>query len=102
MHAILWHMPPAIPDLSTLSTSLGISPALFWFMFALTAVWVVGAKGYALWHAARNYQRAWFVALLIINTFGILEVIYVVWFRADKDENRTPSLFNTPEGPATA
>lgn len=35
-------------------------------------------KGLALWRAGRNNQRGWFVALLIINTLGILELIYLM------------------------
>ena len=81
---------------------LGISAGLFWVLLTAVALWTIVLKGFALWHAARNYQRYWFVALLIVNTFGLLELIYLIWFRADKDESRTPSLFNTPEGPASS
>ena len=35
-------------------------------------------KGFALWRAGRNNQRGWFIALLLVNTFGILEVIYLM------------------------
>lgn len=38
-------------------------------------------KGYALWHAARSEQKWWFIALLVVNTLGILEIIYLLWFR---------------------
>jgi len=95
-------MNPVFPDFGALISSLGVHPAVFWALVALTALWVVAAKGYALWHAARNYQRYWFIALLIINTFGILEIIYVAWFRKDKKEGHTQSLFNTPEGPVSS
>lgn len=44
-------------------------------------VWSIVIKGYALWHAARSGQTKWFIALLIINTLGILEIVYLVWFR---------------------
>lgn len=47
-------------------------------------VWVLAVKGYALWHAAKNEQKAWFVFLLIVNSAGILELVYLIWFRADK------------------
>lgn len=49
----------------------------------LAAIWTIAIKGYALWHAARNGQKEWFIALLVINTLGILEIIYLVWFRPD-------------------
>lgn len=47
----------------------------------LVVLWTVIIKGVALWHAARGGQVAWFVALLVINTLGILELIYLIWFR---------------------
>ncbi|NTW45426.1 MAG: hypothetical protein HGB18_00025 [Candidatus Moranbacteria bacterium] len=43
-------------------------------------VWSLVWKGVALWKAARNGHTAWFVALLILNTVGILEIIYIVVF----------------------
>jgi methionyl-tRNA synthetase len=48
----------------------------------IVLVWSVIIKGYALWCAARRSQKGWFVALLLINTVGILEVIYLIWFRS--------------------
>lgn len=50
-----------------------------WFYVIIT--WAVIWKGIALWHAARNRQLAWYIALLIINTVGILEIIYLLFFR---------------------
>ncbi|HEX5774735.1 MAG TPA: DUF5652 family protein [Candidatus Paceibacterota bacterium] len=49
------------------------------------AVWTIAIKGYALWHAARNAHKVWFVALLVVNTLGILELVYLIWFRTKKD-----------------
>ncbi|MCX6724134.1 MAG: DUF5652 family protein [Candidatus Staskawiczbacteria bacterium] len=53
-----------------------------WFavLFAVLAVWVLVWKGIALWKAARNNHTAWFVILLIANTFGILEIVYIFFF----------------------
>jgi hypothetical protein len=49
-----------------------LAPLLIW-----TLVW----KGMALWKAGRNNQPYWFVALLIVNTVGLLEIVYIVWFQ---------------------
>ncbi len=84
-----------------ISASLGISIPLFWVLFALLSLWTLVLKGFALWYSARNHQRRWFIALLILNTFGLLELAYLIWFRKDKDTNRTPSMFNTPTVPET-
>ncbi len=34
-------------------------------------------KGLALWHSARRGQPWWFVILIVVNTAGILEMIYL-------------------------
>jgi hypothetical protein len=59
-----------------------------WGMFGLIfpivlaiVLFTIILKGYALWFAARGGQRAWFVALLVINTMGILEIVYLLFFR---------------------
>ena len=55
------------------ANGLGISPLLV----GLIAIWVLFWKGCALWIAAKGGQKWWFLALLIINTLGILEIIYI-------------------------
>lgn len=44
-------------------------------------IWSIAWKGVALWNAARRGQLGWYVSLLIINTLGILEIIYLLGFR---------------------
>lgn len=90
------------PNIMNASASLGVSPVLLSIFIAVVATWTIVLKGFALWHSARNYQKRWFIVLLIVNTFGILEIIYLAWFRKDKQEGTTPSLFNTPEGPVSS
>ena len=79
-----------------LAPLLGVSVGLSTLIFVVTAVWATVWKGFALWFAARNHQQKWFIALLIINTLGLLEIIYLVWFRRDRREGVTQSLFNNP------
>lgn len=45
-------------------------------LLALLLVWVLVWKGLALWRAGRRNETAWFIALLVLNTLGILEIIY--------------------------
>jgi hypothetical protein len=54
------------------------------FMLLLVA-WVLPWKGVALWKAARNSHKKWFVVLLIINTLAILEIIYIFYFSKRKE-----------------
>ena len=46
----------------------------------LTLLWVLPWKGVALWKAARNSHKKWFIALLLLNTLAILEIIYIFVF----------------------
>ena len=55
------------------------------FLFLLLAMWNLAWKGIALWKSAKNNQRNWFAALLILNTFGILEIIYIFYFQASEE-----------------
>jgi hypothetical protein len=43
-------------------------------------IWSLAWKGVALWKAARNGKKAWFVVLLVLNTVGLLEIIYIFFF----------------------
>ncbi len=45
--------------------------------FLLLMVWSLFWKGLALWHSAKREQGWWFIVLLVINTAGILEIIYL-------------------------
>ncbi len=53
----------------------------------LLGVWDVVWKGIGLWHAARNGQKYWFVAILIINTVGILPMVYLKFFQKKTIKN---------------
>ena len=39
--------------------------------------WSLTWKGLALWRSAQLGQKPWFIAILILNTFGIIEIIYL-------------------------
>ncbi len=57
----------------------GISP---WAMclFALVLVWSFIWKGLSLWKSARKNSTIWFIVLLIVNTVGILDILYIYVF----------------------
>lgn len=53
----------------------------FWAPFLLPAVfWSLLWKGLALYKAARNEQKGWYIVLLVVNTLGILEIVYLLLF----------------------
>jgi uncharacterized protein (DUF983 family) len=35
-------------------------------------------KSFALWRAARRSDKAWYIVLLVVNTAGILPLIYLL------------------------
>ena len=43
-------------------------------------------QGFWLWHSARNNQNWWFVAILVINTVGLLPLLYILFFRLDREK----------------
>lgn len=65
--------------------NLAVSSSAIYFFIAVV-IWTIPWKGVALWRAARNGQRIWFVLMLIINTLGILEIIYIFIFSKKKME----------------
>jgi len=50
----------------------GFGPVLL-----IVVLWTLFWKGLALWHSARRGDNVWFIILLIVNTLGILEIIYL-------------------------
>ena len=55
------------------------------WILILIVLWTIPWKGWALWKAAQLKDKWWFIALLIINTLGILEIFYIFIF--SKREN---------------
>jgi len=49
-------------------------------------LWTLPWKGVALWKAARNSHKKWFVVLLVINTLALLEIVYIFFFAKKKEE----------------
>jgi hypothetical protein len=61
-------------------SALGLSPAFAAASITLLTLWSIAWKGWALWIAARKGSKPWFVALLVVNTLGILEILYIFVF----------------------
>jgi len=59
-------------DYSTLFAAIWFLP-LFIVLGAWTMVW----KGLALYRAGQNRSPGWFTVLLLVNTLGILEIVYL-------------------------
>ncbi len=50
-----------------------------WFVpvALIVLVWTLVWKGFALWRAAKDDSKLWFVLMLILNTLGVLEIVYI-------------------------
>jgi len=54
-------------------------------LISVLMVWSLIWKGIALWKAAKRDSKPWYVALLVINTVGILEILYIFVFSKKKN-----------------
>lgn len=70
------------------------SPIFFWgmgFWFVWDLVW----KGLAMWKAAKRNEPWWFVALMLINSVGILPIAYLlVWCRVVEEGGDVKSVIS--------
>jgi len=64
-----------------------------WFVMLLT-IWVLPWKGIALWKAANKKQTIWFILFLVVNTLGIVEILYIFWFSKIKSKAKTETPSN--------
>ncbi len=69
-----------VGDYEAIGNLLGISTTATMILVVLLSVWILTWKGLALWKAAGKKSVPWFVILLIINTVGILEILYIFVF----------------------
>jgi hypothetical protein len=53
----------------------------------LISIWSLIWKGFALWKSAQLSDKWWFIALLLINTAGILDILYIYIFSKKKSED---------------
>lgn len=64
----------------SLNLSFGVLLLIFLFL-----VWSFIWKGLALWKCGRNKQNIWFIIILVVNTLGILEILYLLFFQKDNN-----------------
>jgi len=60
----------------------------------ISIIWVLPWKGYALWTASKKGQKVWFILMIILNTFAILEIFYIFYI-AKKTPKDIAELFKT-------
>lgn len=60
-------------------------------LFLLVLAWSLLWKGLALWRASQRGEKIWFIAFLLINTAGILEIVYLFFITGAKLSDFTMS-----------
>ena len=58
---------------------MSLNSKFFIIMSILAVIWVLPWKIYSVWLASKNDHRRWFLVLLLLNTFSILEIFYVFY-----------------------
>jgi len=47
-------------------------------------IWSIIWKGLAMWKAARNNHKTWFIVFLILNLVAIPEILYLIFWANPK------------------
>lgn len=66
-----------VPGAGTLPLTWLIIYIVIWVLAIWDAIW----KMIALWFAGKNKQKSWFVWLALLNTMGILPILYIFVFQ---------------------
>jgi len=59
---------------------LGITAGATLVLVMVLSIWTLIWKGLALWKASKKNSIPWFIILLVVNTIGILEILYIFVF----------------------
>lgn len=77
------HEPPQPPCCEQVFSWMSPLSPVFWIIFGifvLIALWELTWKGLALYKAGNNKDKYWFIAILFLNTVGILPILYYFYF----------------------
>ncbi len=66
--------------LTQFASKLGVSVSTAETLLVIAILWTIPWKGISLWRASKRNEKWWFVALLLVNTLAILEILYLFVF----------------------
>lgn len=73
--------------ITMISDYLGTSTTSTLMIFVVISIWSLIWKGISMWKASKKNQLPWFIILLVFNTVGILDILYVyVFSKIDLDK----------------
>lgn len=64
-------------NVSTASSTDSRVSVFMMALIALLVIWSLLWKGLGLWHTAQRRSMWWFIIFLLVNTAGILEIVYL-------------------------
>ena len=76
-----------------IASLLGVSVATAIVILTIISIWALVWKGFALWKSSQKKSVIWFIVLLVVNTMGILEILYIFVFskiKLDKGKSTKP------------
>jgi len=71
-----------VEDLQQLADVL--NDPVYMSIYLAMVIWSIIWKGFALWRAAQDESKTWFIVMLVANTVGILEILYIFVFSKQK------------------
>lgn len=66
------------------------------WLLGVVLVWSIVWKGLALWKSAGRKHMVWFIIILVVNTLGILEILYIFLFSRINLEDKTKRKTSLP------
>jgi len=61
---------------------------LFLFIIITLSIWESVWKAIALWKSAKKEDLIWFICIFILNTAGILPILYIYFFSEKKENSK--------------
>ncbi|MEI6849774.1 MAG: DUF5652 family protein [archaeon] len=68
-------------------SQLNISP----WLLSIILIWTLLWKAFACWKSARLNKPIWFIVLFLVNTLGILEILYIFIFSEYRIQGNGPA-----------
>lgn len=63
-----------------------------WFLL-FSILWALPWKGYALWKAAKKGEKYWFIIMLVINSYALIEILYIFVFTKETFREKITRFF---------
>lgn len=62
------------------------------WIIVVAMAWTLPWKGYSLWTASKMGHKRWFIALIVLNTFAIVDIFYIFYIAKKTPKDLLRSL----------